>query len=168
MGNRYKDHRQSRQRSIEESEVYLEEKFLKTKEYLKKHPHSGSAANELYYHYFYKGKFLDHLIELVFSDNIDLVRTALAMLSDIGYMLLQPSDVINLLSKYEDSTIITRLIDYARKCKLSVDEVLIVLNYLHSDDKYINNIAMRFLHGLSPDLLEQVKHRLDKSESRNL
>ena len=115
MSNRYRNH----QMSIEESEAILEEKFLKTKEYLKKNPRSGSAANELLYCYFRKGMFLDHLVELILSENIDLVRTALAILSDIAEIPLQPSDVIDLLRKHNDSTIIARLINYSKRCLIN-------------------------------------------------
>ena len=116
MSYRYKPHRQNCQLSIEENEEIFEEKFLKTKKYLIKNPRSGSAANELLYSYFLKGMFLDHLRELIFSDDIDLVRTALAMLSDIADAPLQPSDVVDLLQKHEDSTILARLIEYSKRC----------------------------------------------------
>ena len=61
--------------------------------------------------------FLDHLVELIFSENIDLVRTTLAILSDIAETPLQQTDVDDLLRKHEDSTIITRLNNYSKTLK---------------------------------------------------
>ncbi len=62
----------------------LRVKFEKTKRYLLKHPWSGSAWYELRYKYYHKGLFCEEIKDLLFSDDILVVRGAAATLAEFG------------------------------------------------------------------------------------
>ncbi len=59
-------------------------KFEKTKRYLLKHPWSGSAWHELGYKYYHKGLFCEEIKELLFFDDVMIVRGAAAILAEFG------------------------------------------------------------------------------------
>ena len=143
--------------ACDENEL-LKDKFEKTKNYFLKHPRSASAVNELVYDYFWKGLFVDQFRDLFFTEDTDVTRAALGMLSEIGARPLLASEAVHLLDQYDDSTIKTRLINYLIDASsLAGHEVVKVLEHLKSENDYIGNITLEFLRKIDIGLLKAAR-----------
>ena len=87
------------------------EKFERTLRYLIKHPHSGSAWNEIRYDYYHKGYFCEEIKNLIFSDDVLLALGAASTLSEFGCDLSWLNDLKVALTLHDDPSVRRRLLE---------------------------------------------------------